>query len=765
LHDLDGDGLADLCARTAEGFHCHLAQGDGFAPALAGPALADGSGWRDHDNYGTIRLGDVDGDGRSDLCARANAGVYCWLFDGQGFGRRIDGPELSDDSGWGDWRYNTSLRLGDIDGDGRADLCARAAAGIRCWPSTGAGFGGSLAGPAYNDANGWDRPPYLGTLRLATRPCAGQEACNGRDDDCDGEVDEELSRPCSSPCGDGEERCAGGAWGACSAPAPGEERCNGADDDCDGEVDEELGRACSSPCGDGVESCTDGAWGGCSAPLPGEERCNGEDDDCDGEVDEGCACRPGESEACGSVVGLCQAGRRICREEEGVWGPCLGGVGPEAEACGNGADDDCDGEVDEGCACAVGSERACRVEGRCGEGVQRCLDGAWGECLVPAAADAVADCGEPDASPDGGEGPGTWPAGEESLAGGCTCRMGPGRGPDLRLGPPATASEPALLPLPRLLQLLLLLPLLLLPRCRRGRADGRRPAAVGASGDHPADRARAGWPRRAPAVLLALLLLPLPLLLLLLLAAGPAHAAPRITRFRLVGITRQEVQRHQLHRLLEPLLGRPATGETLREAILIVDRTQAFGHGQAELEQLGSGRALAELRFTSLPRRIDQLLFAREGWRDDPALGKQVEKLLRSRALSLDSRLGATYHPFLVDLDREKLVTIFQEQGYLDVQIRHRALRHQRLVRLVFRVELGQQVAVREVRFSGTARPPAELLKLIQTQPGKNGLLGAPRLVRARLETDVQQLTEHFRRLGYKDASITVREQRVAPTR
>ncbi|MBM4321517.1 MAG: hypothetical protein FJ125_16630, partial [Deltaproteobacteria bacterium] len=42
-------------------------------------------------------------------------------------------------------------------------------------------------------------------------------------------------------------------------------------------------------------------------------------------------------------------------------------------------------------------------------------------------------------------------------------------------------------------------------------------------------------------------------------------------------------------------------------------------------------------------------------------------------------------------------------------------------------------------------------------------LLGAPRLVRARLETDVQQLTEHFRRLGYKDASITVREQRVAP--
>ena len=34
------------------------------------------------------------GDGSADLCARANARVYCWLWTGDGFETRIDGPEL-----------------------------------------------------------------------------------------------------------------------------------------------------------------------------------------------------------------------------------------------------------------------------------------------------------------------------------------------------------------------------------------------------------------------------------------------------------------------------------------------------------------------------------------------------------------------------------------------------------------------------------------------------------------------------------------------
>jgi hypothetical protein len=69
-------------------------------------------------------------------------------------------------------------------------------------------------------------------------------------------------------------------------------------------------RACATSCTDGLDVCLDGEWMGCDAPTPRLERCDdGVDDDCDGEIDEGCE--------------------------------------PPPEVC-NGVDDDLDGQVDEG---------------------------------------------------------------------------------------------------------------------------------------------------------------------------------------------------------------------------------------------------------------------------------------------------------------------------------------------------------------------------------------------------------------------------------
>lgn len=73
------------------------------------------------------------------------------------------------------------------------------------------------------------------------------EKCDAWDNDCDGAVDG-IVRACGDPitagigvCVLGTETCEAGLWGSCEgAVAPQREVCNGDDDDCDGQADEDL---------------------------------------------------------------------------------------------------------------------------------------------------------------------------------------------------------------------------------------------------------------------------------------------------------------------------------------------------------------------------------------------------------------------------------------------------------------------------------------------------------------------------------------------
>ena len=67
------------------------------------------------------------------------------------------------------------------------------------------------------------------------------EICNSVDDDCDASTDEELSREYGidiGECEKGTETCSNGNWVVSTASKePSQELCNGKDDDCDGQID------------------------------------------------------------------------------------------------------------------------------------------------------------------------------------------------------------------------------------------------------------------------------------------------------------------------------------------------------------------------------------------------------------------------------------------------------------------------------------------------------------------------------------------------
>lgn len=229
---------------------------------------------------------------------------------------------------------------------------------------------------------GWLACDSARYLRLNPGYQTRETKCDGKDNDCDGQKDEvftTLGNNCTAGTGEckdsGKIVCkSDGSGTRCSATAGSKkiEICNGKDDDCDGSVDEGLTRSCytsssgctksgsryicRTPCKAGTQSCSGGRYGSCIGQvIPKSEFCNGKDDDCDGSIDEnwksgsyalGRACTVGKGECR-------RSGKYVCKGN-GSGTQCNVSAGsPKSEVC-NGRDDDCDGGIDDGAKCSRG---------------------------------------------------------------------------------------------------------------------------------------------------------------------------------------------------------------------------------------------------------------------------------------------------------------------------------------------------------------------------------------------------------------------------
>jgi FG-GAP-like repeat len=195
--DVNGDGYPDLCfldtVLKPDGNYppnysatplLKCALGSLLAPLnlqFAAPTIwiADASTLLENDtptSWGSfdesIQFLDLNGDGKADVCAvfASHAFLKCMLSNGSAF---VDSSFFVSNTiqvnGTSFADHADAVRFADLNNDGKTDVCMRLPSGIKCALSNGSSFGSSTLWSAdFSDSNGWGSDPaYWSTIQFA----------------------------------------------------------------------------------------------------------------------------------------------------------------------------------------------------------------------------------------------------------------------------------------------------------------------------------------------------------------------------------------------------------------------------------------------------------------------------------------------------------------------------------------------------------------------------------------------------------------------